>query len=155
MNGYSLVIDISADEENIRKSTPIKSLPVNMVGKAKPSDSSTEVFRECDPEFESTFDSGCLPKKLKIISIKKAKKNKRVKFNLPNPPTTKGSDSEEDFNEEPDSPPNPSPAPRDADNPATNSLNDLNEPLRKLRRKLPRNTWTPGVHPRQKITLQN
>ena len=93
MNGYSLVIGISSDEENVRRSTPIKTLPVNMVGKANPSDSSTEVYRGSDPELDSTFDSGCSPKKLKISPIKKSK---RVKFNLPDLPTTKGSDSEED-----------------------------------------------------------
>ena len=80
MNGYSLVIGISSDEENVRRSTPIKTLPVNMVGKANPSDASTEVYRGSDPELDSTFDSGCSPKKLKISPIKKSK---RVKFNLP------------------------------------------------------------------------
>ena len=97
-----------------------------MVGKANPSDSSTEVYRGSDPEFDSTFDSGCSPKTLKISPIKK---NKRVKFNLPDLPTTKGSVSEEDHYEEPDSPQSQSPAwpSRDSNTPVTSSLNDLNE----------------------------
>ena len=32
MNNYSLVIDISSDEEANKTSTPIKTLPLNMVG---------------------------------------------------------------------------------------------------------------------------
>ena len=126
MNGYSLVIDISSDETNVRRSTPIKTLPVNMVRKTNPSDSSTEVYRGSDSEFDSTFDSGCLPKKMKICPIKK---NKRVKFNLPDLQTTKGSDSEEDYYEEPDTPLSQSPAwpSRDSNAPVTSSLNDLNE----------------------------
>ena len=32
MKGYSLVIDISSDEENNRTSTPLKTLPLNTVG---------------------------------------------------------------------------------------------------------------------------
>ena len=97
-----------------------------MVGKTNPSDSSTEVYRGSDPELDSTFESGCSPKKQKINPIKK---NKRVKFNLPDSPTTKGSDSEEDYNEEPDSPLSQSPAwpSRVSNAPATSSLNDLNE----------------------------
>ena len=42
MNNYALVIDISSDEENQRYSTPIKTLPLNMVGRQDLSDSSVE-----------------------------------------------------------------------------------------------------------------
>ena len=63
MNGYDLVIDISSDEE--RTSTPIKSLPLNMVGRV--SDSSTEVYRGSDPDpnfsFESPEKAPSLPKR--------------------------------------------------------------------------------------------
>ena len=45
MDNYALVIDISSDEENQRYSTPIKTLPVNMVGRLNLSDSSVEVWR--------------------------------------------------------------------------------------------------------------
>ena len=120
MNGYSLVIDISSDKENVRRSTPTKTLPVNMVGKSNPSYSSTEVFRGSDTEFDSI---------LRISPIKKMKKIKRVTFNFPNLPTAKKSDSEQDYYEEPDSPPSLSPVwpSRDSDTPVTNSLNGLNE----------------------------
>ena len=47
MNGYSLVIDISSDEEYARTSTSLKSLPLYMVGSL--SDSSTEVFEVVTP----------------------------------------------------------------------------------------------------------
>ena len=101
-----------------------------MVGIANPSDTSTEAFRGSDPGFDSTFDSDCSPKKVKISPIKKMKKNKRVKLNLLNLPTTKGSDSEEDYYEEPDSPLSPSHVWPSCDSDATitnSSLKVLNE----------------------------
>ena len=55
MNNYSLVIDISSDEEANKTSTPIKTLPPNMVGYM--SDSSVEVYRGSDAEMASTSES--------------------------------------------------------------------------------------------------
>ena len=99
MNGYDLGIDISSDEE--RTSTPIKSLPLIMVGRV--SDSSTEVYRGSDPDLNSSFES---PEK--APSLPKKKKFDRVSFKLP-PTTNLMSDS--DYYEEPDSPTKlPSPA---------------------------------------------
>ena len=57
MNGYSLVIDISSDEG--MTSTPIKTVPVNMVGKLNISDSSLEAWRSTDAELDSTFELDC------------------------------------------------------------------------------------------------
>ena len=57
MAGYSLVVDISSHEENTRYSTPLKTLPVNMVGRLDLSDSSTEVYRGSDAELESIPES--------------------------------------------------------------------------------------------------
>ena len=54
MNSYSLVIDISSDEENAITSTPLKSLPLNMIGSL--SDSSIEVYRGSDAELDSTLN---------------------------------------------------------------------------------------------------
>ena len=45
MDNYALVIDISSDEENHRYSTPIKTLPVNMVGRLNLRDFSVEVWQ--------------------------------------------------------------------------------------------------------------
>ena len=42
MNGNSLVIDFSSDKENVRHSTPLKTLPVNMVRALNISDESFE-----------------------------------------------------------------------------------------------------------------
>ena len=87
MNKLSLVIDNSSDEENNRYSTPIKTLPLNMVGKLHLGDSSTEVMRgsEANPNSStfsiSTFESNISPKKLKISSIKKSQ-HARVTFEL-------------------------------------------------------------------------
>ena len=80
MKGYSLAIDISSDEENNKNSTPIKTLPLNMVGRLKISDSSIEALRgsEADPKF--SYDSGCSSKKAKISPIEK---NVKVTFDLP------------------------------------------------------------------------
>ena len=55
MNGYTLVIDISSDEEINKTSTPLKTRPPNMVGYM--SDSSVEVYRGSDAELNSTFES--------------------------------------------------------------------------------------------------
>ena len=55
MNSYSLVIDISSDEENAKTSTPLKTLPLNMIGSL--SDSSIEVYRGSDAELISTSGS--------------------------------------------------------------------------------------------------
>ena len=97
MNGYSLVIDISSDEEYTRTSTPLKSLPLNMVGSL--SDSSTEVFRGSDAELESSCGSKGSPRILGLTP-KKKKKFTRVSFKLP--PVNNGSES--DFYEETDTP---------------------------------------------------
>ena len=63
MNGYSLVIDISSDEENVRYSTLLKTLPVNMVGNL--CYSLIEAWCGSDPDLNSTFESGCSPEKKK------------------------------------------------------------------------------------------
>ena len=55
MNSYSLVIVISSDEENAKTSTPLKTLPLNMIGSL--SDSSIEVYRGSDAELVSTSES--------------------------------------------------------------------------------------------------
>ena len=63
MDNYALVIDISSDEENHRYSTPINSLPLNMVGRLNLSDSSVEVRRGSEADLNptqepvSTFES--------------------------------------------------------------------------------------------------
>ena len=57
IDNYALVIDISSDEENHRYSTPIKSLPVNMVGRLNLSDSSVEVWRRSEADLNSTQES--------------------------------------------------------------------------------------------------
>ena len=57
MDNYALVIDISSDEENHRYSTPIKTLPVNMVGRLNLSDSPVEVWRESEADLNSTQES--------------------------------------------------------------------------------------------------
>ena len=80
MNGYSLVIDIS-DEENTRTSTPIKTLPLNLIRTLNISDSSTEVYRGSDAELETTGESLCSPKRAKLTPQKK--KKTKVSFNLP------------------------------------------------------------------------
>ena len=136
MNGYSLVIDISSDEDNNRCSTPLKALPLNTISTL--SDSSTEAFRGSEAGTDSTSESDCSPKERGPTPSKK-KKLGRVSFNLPpavNP------DSDTDFYEEPDTPPSqpltrPTPVLKEKANipqlgneraPNTVKLNDLNEP---------------------------
>ena len=136
MNGYSLVIDISSDEDNNRCSTPLKTLPLNTVSTL--SDSSTEVFRGSEAETNSTSESDCSPKRRGPTPSKK-KKLGRVSFNLP-PAVNPNSDT--DFYEKPDTPPSqpqtkPTPVLKEKANipqlgnekaPKTVKLNDLNEP---------------------------
>ena len=98
MNGYSLVLDISSDEG--MTSTPIKTVPVNMVGKLNISDSSLEAWRSTDAELDSTFKSDCGVRKTEHTPMKK--KLARVSFNLP-PAIGSISDSD-NYYEEPDSP---------------------------------------------------
>ena len=57
MDNYALVIDISSDKENHRYSTPIKTLPINMVGRLNLSDSSVEVWRGSEADLNSTRES--------------------------------------------------------------------------------------------------
>ena len=57
VDNYSLVIDISSEEENNRYITPNETLPVNMVGWINLSDSSVEVWRGSEADLESTQDS--------------------------------------------------------------------------------------------------
>ena len=142
MDNYTLVIDISSDEENQRYSTPIKTLPVNMIRTLNLSDSSVEVWRGSEADLDlstfsaSTFESGCSPKKIKISPIKK--QNARVTFALGNERDT---DSENDYFEEPETPrqlpPRHAPVLTEISNiPSAgselatkkNELNDLDEP---------------------------
>ena len=81
MNGYSFVIDISSDEKNTRHSTPIKTLPLNLVRTLNISDSYTEVYRGSDAELNSSFETECSPKRVKLTP--RNKKTSRVTFNLP------------------------------------------------------------------------
>ena len=101
MDGYALVIDISSDEENTRTSTPVKTLPLNLIRTLKISDSSTEVYRGSDAELECTGESVCSPKRAKLIPQKE--KNMKVTFNLPPIISNVESDSD-DYYEEPESP---------------------------------------------------
>ena len=105
MDGYALVIDISSDEENTRTSTPIKTLPLNLIRTLNISDSSTEVYRGSDAELESTDEFVCSPKRAKLTP--KKKKNTKVTFNLPliirEPRSNVESDSD-DYYEELESP---------------------------------------------------
>ena len=96
MAGYTLVIDISSDEENINHSTPIKTLPVNMVGRLGLSDSSSEAYRGSDPELDSISES---PVKM-TPTPKKRKRLTKVSFALP-PAENVDSD---DYYEEPETP---------------------------------------------------
>ena len=97
MNGYSLIIDISSNKEITRTSTPLKSLPLNMVGSLN--DSCTEVFRGSDAELESSYRSKGSPKN-PGLTPKKKKKFTRVSFKLP----PVNNESESDYYEEPDTP---------------------------------------------------
>ena len=91
MNSYSLVIDISSDEENAKTSTPLKTLPLNMIGSLR--DSSIEVYRGSDAELVSTSESPETEP-----TPKKKRKTGRVTFNLT------VADSDTDYYEEPDTP---------------------------------------------------
>ena len=130
MNRYSLVIDISSDEENEKTSTPLKTLTLNMIGSL--SDSSIEVYRGSDAEMVSTSGSP-----VTAPTPKKKRKTGRVTFNL------QTADSDTDYYEEPDSPqrlPSPiksTPILKETENipvlgnermPNSGKLNDLNEP---------------------------
>ena len=141
MNGYSLVIDMSSDKESTRHSTPIKTLPLNLVRTLKISDSSTEVYRGSEAELNSTFETKCSPKRVKLTPRKR--KAARVTFNLP-PAVCKQKNTLEsnsdDFYEELDSPEKASPLktsqranvyPTQGEKKTSNSLNDLNEPKKK------------------------
>ena len=101
MNGYSLVIDISSDEE--KTSTPIKTVPVHMVGKLNISDSSLEAWRSSDAHLDSTFESDCSTRKPEPTP--KNKKFTRVSFKLPR--VSNGTES--DYYVEPDTPERPRP----------------------------------------------
>ena len=88
MNGYSLVIDISSDER--MTSTPIKTVPVNMVGKLNISDSSLEAWRSTDAELDSTFESECgmrktepTPKKKNLLEFRLTCPPQEVQFRTP------------------------------------------------------------------------
>ena len=104
MNGYSLVIDISSDEDNLRHSTPIKTLPLNLIRTLNISDSSTEVYRGSEAELDSTWESECSPTRVKLSP--QIKKTAKVTFKLP-PAVCKQKnnlDSDSDnFYEKPDS----------------------------------------------------
>ena len=73
MNDHALVIDISSDEENHGYSTPLKTLPLNMVGRLDLSDSSVEVWRGSEADLKtsstsvSTFESEASPRKLGAV----------------------------------------------------------------------------------------
>ena len=137
--GYSLVIDISSDEENQRHSTPIKTLPLNVVGTINISDSSIEVYRDSEAQLNSSFEPECSPKIAKLTP--QQKKSRRVTFKLPlaNKSQRVNLDSDSDeYYEETDSPPKVSPlkSSREANAPLAEPerknvgerLNDLNEP---------------------------
>ena len=96
MAGYTLVIDISSDEENMNHSTPIKTLPVNMVGRLGLSDSSTEAYRGSEPELDSNSE---YPVRM-TPTPKKRKRLTKVSFALP---PTENVDSD-DYYEEPETP---------------------------------------------------
>ena len=96
MAGYTLVIDISSDEENMKHSTPIKTLPVNMVGRLGLSDSSTEAYHGSEPELDSISES---PVRM-TPTPKKRKRLTKVSFALP---PAKNVDSD-DYYEEPETP---------------------------------------------------
>ena len=151
MDNYALVIDISSDEENNRYSTPIKTVPMNMVGRLDLSDTSTEVHPGSEKEFNgsfvnlnlsnasvSIFQSGPSPRNFGIDiipeKIASSEEGETEAFT--------GNEPESSFFEEPDSPRGMPPllaAPvlRDVTNlsPAqyeppekAGKLNDLNEP---------------------------
>ena len=121
MNSYSLVIDISSDEENAKTSTPLKSLPLDMIGSL--SDLSIKVYRGSDAELDSTFE---YPQK-SGLTPKKKKKPGKVTFTL-SPIGSPVSDSDE-YSEEPPTPQKQPPLkPSPKINVPQERLNDLNEP---------------------------
>ena len=71
MDNYALVIDVSSDEENNRYSTPIKTLPVNMVGRLSLSDFSVEVWRGSEASLNSSRTSAstfnCEPEEAFVV----------------------------------------------------------------------------------------
>ena len=144
MNNIALVFDISADEENDRYSTPIKTLPVKMVGRMDLSDSSVEIWRSNDVELNLSSSSALTIESLhspRRVSFAPIRNNEGETFIVEQPPR----DTDENFYEEPDSPrqvPPLQPAPilRDITilPPANyvpltkiNILNDLSEPPRR------------------------
>ena len=68
MNNYTIVIVISSDEKNSKYSTPINTLPGNMVGRLDLSDSSVEAWRGSEADLSSTsastFETLDSPKKV-------------------------------------------------------------------------------------------
>ena len=134
MNRYSLVIDIPSDEEDFKNSTPIKTLPLNMVGRLNFSDTSIEAWRGSEADPNSSYYSGCSLKTPKVSPIRM--KNAKVTFNLP--PAHRSMNSEpdsDDYYEEPDTPQKPKPlkpsrkqnVPPTKEKTAGSQLNDLNE----------------------------
>ena len=116
MDNYALVIDISSDEENNRYSTPIKTLPINMVGRLDLSNTSTEVPPGSERELNgsivnlnltnvsaSTFESGPSPRNfgIDIIPERTAPSEEGEIFVTE---AYTGNESESSFFEEPDSP---------------------------------------------------
>ena len=141
MDNYALVIDISSDEENQRYNTPIKTLPLNMVGKLNLSVSSVQVWIGSEADFNSpatsisSFESEASPCKWEIANSEPNDNGESFLVE-----TNKEDSTSSDF-EEPESPrtmPHLHPAPtlRDITNecptsyvPPTkvNKLNDLSE----------------------------
>ena len=88
-------------EKNFSHSTPIRTLPLNMVCSLNINDSSIEVWRGSNAELVSTPESSCSPKRIRLCP-KKEKKGK-VTFNLPPAAKRLESDSDtDDYKEEPD-----------------------------------------------------
>ena len=116
MDNYALVIDISSDEENNRYSIPIKTLPINMVGRQDLSNTSTEVHpgsqRELNGSFvnlnlsnvsASSFESGPSPRKFGIDIIPERTASSEEGETFVTEVLTRN-ESESSFFEEPDSP---------------------------------------------------
>ena len=99
MDNYSLVIDIFSDEENNRQSTPIKTVPVNIVGRLDVSDASLEAWRSSEAKLvlssssASIFESINSPRKKRFAPISDGKGTGQT-----------AADSDDDFYEEPESP---------------------------------------------------
>ena len=58
----------------MRHSTPIKTPPLNIIRTLNISDSSTEVYRGREAELDSTRESECSPKRVKLSPQNKKKK---------------------------------------------------------------------------------